>query len=86
MSTISKVELNLGTYSIYNPATQAFEDATVTSNFYTVAGVTDATGALRKLSMAELVMVVCLARAAEKEAAVIELMKEMSNTPDILNS
>ena len=86
MSTISTVEFNLGTYSIYNKETQAFEDATVTGNLYTVAGVTDSTGALRKLSMAELVMVVCLARAAEKEKAVIDLMKEMENTTDILNS
>ena len=86
MSTISTVELNLGTYSIYNKETQAFEDATVTGNVYTVAGVTDATGALRKLSMGELVMVVCLARATEKEAAIIDLMKEMSDTTDLLNA
>ena len=86
MSTISAVEFNLGTYSIYNEATQAFEDATVKGNVYTVAGVTDSTGALRKLSMAELVMVVCLARAAEKEAAVIDLMKEMSDTTALLNA
>ena len=86
MSSISTVEFNLSTYSIYNKATQAFEDATVTGNVYTVAGVTDSTGALRKLSMAELVMVVCLARAAEKEKAVIDLMTEMSDTTDILKS
>ncbi|MBR4221409.1 MAG: hypothetical protein IKR81_09650 [Victivallales bacterium] len=86
MSTISTVEFNLATYSIYNKATQAFEDATVTGNVYTVAGVTDSTGGLRKLSVSELVMVVGLARAAEKEAAIIELMKEMENTTDILNS
>ena len=41
--------------------------------------------ALRKLSIAELVMVVCLARATEKERAVIELMQEMSETTNILN-
>ena len=80
MSTISTVEFNLATYSIYNTATQAFEDATVTGNVYTVAGVTDSTGELRKLSMGELVMVVGLARAAEKEKSVINLMREMERT------
>ncbi len=86
MSTISSVSFDLATLKTYNATTQAFEDTPLTGNLYTVAGVTDSTGALRKLSMAELVMVVCLARAAEKEAAVIELMKEMSNTTDILNA
>ncbi len=86
MSTISAVTFDLATLKTYNEATQAFVDTTLTGSLYTVAGVTDATGALRKLSMAELVMVVCLARAAEKEAAVIELMKEMSNTTEVLNA
>lgn len=86
MSTISKVEFDLSALKTYNETTQAFEDTQLKGNLYTVAGVTDATGALRRLSMAELVMVVCLARAAEKERAVIELMKEMSNTTDALNA
>ena len=86
MSTISTVELNLGTYSIYNKTTQAFEDATVTGNVYTVAGVTDSTGGLRKLSVSELVMVVGLARAAEKEAAIIELMKDLQKKSGMARS
>ncbi len=86
MSTISRVEFDLSTLKTYNETTQAFEDAELKGSLYTVAGVTDATGALRRLSMAELVMVVCLARAAEKERAVVELMKEMSNTTDVLNA
>ena len=86
MSTISRVEFDLSTLKTYNETTQAFEDAELKGSLYTVAGVTDATGALRRLSMAELVMVVCLARAAEKERAVVELMKEMGNTTDTLNA
>ena len=87
MSTISTIEFNLTTLKTYNETAQAFEDTTLTGNLYTVAGVTDATGlTLRKLSMAELVMVVCLARAAEKERAVIDIMSEMENTTSILNS
>jgi hypothetical protein len=58
----------------------------LTANLYTVEGVTDANNQLRKFSMAELVMVVCLARAADKERAVIDIMAEMENTTSILNS
>ena len=84
-ASISAVEFNLGTYKVYDATTGQDVNATVTGNVYTVAGVTNADGSLRKLSMAELVMVVCLARAAEKEKAVIDLMKEMSDNTDILN-
>ncbi|MBP1583095.1 MAG: hypothetical protein J6866_03990, partial [Victivallales bacterium] len=52
---------------------------------YTVEGVYDGDN-LRQLSLAELVMVVCLARATEKERIVIELMSEMSETTNILNA
>ena len=87
MSTISTIEFNLTTLKTYNETTQAFEDTTLTGNLYTVEGVTDATGVtLRRLSMAELVMVVCLARAAEKERAVIDIMSEMENTTSVLNA
>ncbi|MBR4675181.1 MAG: hypothetical protein IKP00_12010 [Victivallales bacterium] len=87
MSTISSIEFNLTTLKTYNETAQAFEDTTLTGKLYTVEGVTDATGVtLRRLSMAELVMVVCLARAAEKERAVIDIMSEMENTTSILNS
>ena len=87
MSTISAVEFNLSTLKTYNEATQAFEDTTLTGKLYTVEGVTDpSTGELRQLSMAELVMVICLARAAEKEKAIIDLMKTMSDNTSILES
>ena len=84
MSTISTIEFNLTTLKTYNETTQAFEDTPLTGKLYTVEGVTDANNQLRKLSMAELVMVVCLARAAEKERAVIDIMAEMENTTNTL--
>ena len=84
MSTISTIEFNLTTLKTYNETTQAFEDTALTGKLYTVEGVTDANNQLRKLSMAELVMVVCLARAAEKERAVIDIMAEMENTTNTL--
>ena len=91
MSTISTVEFNVAQFMNYDRVQKAyvFGDL-VTGNLYTVPGVMDLDpdkpNELRKLSMGELVMVVCLARAAEKEAAVIDLMTEMSDTTDILNS
>jgi hypothetical protein len=39
---------------------------TAKANIYTVSGVTNSDGTLRQLSMAELVMVICLSRAAEE--------------------
>ncbi len=86
MSAISTIEFNLATLKTYNETIQAFEDTTLTGNLYTVEGVTNADGSLRQLSVAELVMVICLARAAEKEKAIIDLMKDMSNNTDALNA
>ena len=79
-SDISKVEFNLGTYKVYDATQQQDVDKTAKGQYYTVAGVKDSSGALRHLSIAELVMVICLERAAAKEAEVIRLMKEMSDT------
>ena len=83
--TISSVQLDLNSYKIYDPNTATEVMRTAQANVYTVSTVTEADGITpRKLSIAELVMVVCLARAAEKEAAVIALMREMSDTTAIL--
>ena len=84
--TISAIDFSLGTYKVYDATLAQDVNRTVQGTLYTVEGVTDANNHLRKLSIAELVMVVCLARAAEKEQAVIALMREMSDTTDILNS
>ena len=85
--TISNIQLDLNSYKVYDAATAADAWRTTQANVYTVEGVTEADGVtLRRLSIAELVMVVCLARAAEKEAAVIALMREMSDTTSILES
>ena len=77
--TINKVQLDLNTYRVHDQETGTEASRTAQANVYTVDGVTDSTGAPRQLSIAELVMVVCLARAAEKEAAVIKLIGTMSN-------
>ena len=77
--TISKVQLDLNTYQVHDQETGTEASRTAQANVYTVDGVTDSNGVPRQLSIAELVMVVCLARAAEKEAAVIKLIGTMSN-------
>jgi hypothetical protein len=51
----------------------------LTANVYFVDGVTDATGAPRALSIGQLVMALCLARASELEAGIISLMNEMND-------
>ena len=52
----------------------------LTANVYFVDGVTDATGAPRALSIGQLVMALCLDRAARLEAGIITLMNEMNDT------
>ena len=89
-TTISTVDFCLTSFKKYKPqykpAEGYFYDSAppLMGTLYTVEGVNDANNQPRKLSMAELVMVVCLARAADKEKAVINLMKEMSDTTEIL--
>ena len=82
--TINTVSFDLATLKYYNPTTEAFEDNTLTGNMYTVAGVKDSDGNLRKMSIGELVMIVCLSRAQEKENAVIDLMRTMSDNTALL--
>ena len=86
--SISAVEFPLAQFKIYDPNLGTYVNGdTITGNLYTVEGVTDPlTGEPRHFSMAELVMVICLARAAEKEEAVIDIMKTMSNNTSILES
>lgn len=52
----------------------------LTANVYTVEGVTDGNGNLRLLSIGQLVMALCLARASELEAQIIELMETMNKS------
>lgn len=56
----------------------------LTANVYYLDGVTDATGVNRPLSIGQLVMALCLARAAEMEAEVVSLMNTMNTTSDRL--
>ena len=84
--TINTESFNLVTLNVYNPSTSAFENTTLTGNLYTVAGITDGMGHLRKLSIGELVMAVCLARAQTKESAVISLMATMNDNTTVLEA
>jgi len=60
--------------SMADPSTGEF----LTANIYYVANVTDASGAPRPLSIGQLVMAICLQRAAELETDIIKMMDEMN--------
>ena len=62
--------------SMVSPETGEF----LTARTYTVAGVTNADGSLRTLSIGQLVMAICLQRAAALETSIIALMEEMNST------
>ncbi len=51
-----------------------------TARAYTVEGVTNEDGSLRELSIGQLVMAICLNRAAALEKSIIEKMAEMEQT------
>ena len=82
---INSVDLPLNYYKVYNADTNMDVLVPTYANVYTVEGVYDGDN-LRQLSIAELVMIVCLARATEKERIVIALMSEMSETTNTLNA
>ncbi len=52
----------------------------LTGRVYTVDGITNADNSLRELSIGQLVMALCLDRAAALEASIIELMEKMNET------
>ncbi len=52
----------------------------LTANVYYVDGVTDATDAPRPLSIGQLVMAICLQRAAELETQIVAMMETMNLT------
>ena len=58
----------------------------LTANIYYAEGVKDATGALRPLSIGQLVMAICLQRAADLEDQIIVKMSEMEKTSEMLVS
>ena len=70
---IGTVEFDL---SMVSPETGEF----MTARTYTVDGVTNVDGSLRQLSIGQLVMAICLQRAAELETSIIALMEEMNTT------
>ncbi len=74
---IQTVEFDL---SMADPETGLYR----TARAYTVEGVLNADGSLRELSIGQLVMAICLNRAAEMETQIIAKMKEMSDTSQML--
>ncbi len=50
----------------------------LTANVYMLEGVQNADGSLRQLSMGQLVMAVCLTRATELEAQIVDKMESMA--------
>ena len=76
---IGTVEFDL---SLVNPDTGEY----LTARAYTVDGVNNVDGTPRELSIGQLVMAVCLQRAAALEAQIVELMEEMNATSAKLES
>ena len=68
--------------SLVSPETGEY----LTANVYYVEGVEDALGAPRPLSIGQLVMAICLQRAADLEGKIIEKMSEMEQTTEKLAS
>lgn len=58
----------------------AFTGDPLAANYYTVNGILDAEGKLRPLSIGQLVMAICLARATELEDKIIKKMEAMAQT------
>lgn len=56
----------------------------LTANYYTIEGVTNPDGSLRALSIGQLVMALCLARATELEAKIIEIVEDLNKTSEDL--
>ena len=62
--------------SMKNPETKEY----YTSNVYTVDGIYDSEGELRRLSIGQLVMAICLQRAASLENSIIGKMSDIEDT------
>ena len=56
----------------------------LSANYYTVEGVNDADGNPRALSIGQLVMALCLARATELEAEIIKIVESLNTTSEDL--
>lgn len=77
-------DIRLGEFRTYDPPSL---DANFQGTLYTIDGVMDPEDPtqLRQMSIAELVMCVCLARATEVEGNIIDIMAEMSENTNLLN-
>ena len=54
------------------------------ASYYTVAGVNDPDGSARPLSIGQLVMALCLARATELEAEIVDVVESLNKTSEDL--
>ena len=77
--SIGMVEFDL---SMVNPDTGMFN----TARAYTVEGVKNADGSLRELSIGQLVMAICLQRAADLENSIIDKMSELEGATALLEN
>ena len=76
---IETVEFDL---SMVNPETGRYNTARV----YTIDGVNNVDGTPRELSIGQLVMAICLQRAAEMETEIIAMMDDMEATSALLEA
>lgn len=67
--------------SMRSPETGAY----LTSNVYTLEGVTNEDGTLRLMSISQLVMAICLSRATELENDIVAIMETMAEKTDELD-
>lgn len=67
--------------SMRSPETGAY----LTSNVYTLEGVTNEDGSLRLMSISQLVMAICLSRATELESGIVGIMETMAEKTDQLD-
>ncbi len=73
----NKIEL-----SMTNPETGNY----ITANVYTVDGIVGDNGLPRQLSIGQLVMAVCLERAAKTESEIVKIMEEMNEASGVLEA
>lgn len=81
-SKVKMVPLNLSMNRIDDPFMHPdlVSGSALQYSVYTFEGVTNKDGSLRHLSIGQLVMALCLARASELEAQIITLMEKMNET------
>lgn len=83
-AAIEAIKFNLNSLNIYDQEQKKDVVVTPFGYMYTVEGIMDGMG-LRKMSMSEIVMVLCLSRATAMESRILSLMAEMNYNTEALN-